>query len=39
MFPTGGWTFDNYADINSRVNLLQSLLNSVIFTAGVCSAP
>ncbi len=35
VFPTGGWTFDNYADINSRVNLLQSLLNSTIFTAGV----
>ena len=35
VFPTGGWTFDNYSDINSRVNLLQSLLNSTIFTAGV----
>ena len=35
VFPTGGWTFDNYVDINSRVNLLQSLLNSVIITSGV----
>ncbi len=35
IFPTGGWTFHNYADINSRVNLIQSLVNSTIFTAGV----
>ena len=35
VFPTGGWTFHNYVDINSRVNLLQSLLNSVIITSGV----
>jgi len=35
IFPTGGWTLDNYTDINSRVNLLQSLLNSVIVTSGV----
>ena len=34
-FPTGGLTLHNYADINSRVNLVQSLLNSGIFTGGV----
>jgi multiple sugar transport system permease protein len=35
IFPTGGWTLDNYSDINSRVHLWQSLLNSVVFTGGV----
>jgi multiple sugar transport system permease protein len=34
-FPTGGFTLHNYSQINSRVDLLQSLLNSVIFTGGV----
>ncbi len=34
-FPTGGLTLDNYKDINSRVDLLGSLLNSGIFTGGV----
>src|SRR4029079_1603728 len=34
-FPTGGWTLHNYAEINSRVDLVQSLLNSGIFTGGV----
>lgn len=34
-FPLGGLTLDNYTAINSRVDLLQSLLNSVIFTGGV----
>jgi multiple sugar transport system permease protein len=34
-FPTEGLTLQNYADINSRVNLAQSLLNSGIFTGGV----
>jgi multiple sugar transport system permease protein len=34
-FPTGGLTLDNYAQINSRVDLAQSLLNSGIFTGGV----
>jgi multiple sugar transport system permease protein len=33
--PLGGLTLSNYADINSRVNLGQSLLNSAIFTGGV----
>jgi multiple sugar transport system permease protein len=34
-FPTGGLTFDNYTEINSRVDLVRSLLNSGIFTGGV----
>ena len=35
LFPTSGYTLDNYTSINDRVNLLQSLANSGIFTAGV----
>jgi multiple sugar transport system permease protein len=34
-FPTSGLTLDNYRDINSRVDLLGSLVNSGIFTGGV----
>ena len=34
-FPTGGFTLDNYVQINSRVDLVQSLLNSAIVTGGV----
>ncbi len=34
-FPTGGLTFANYGEINSRVDLVRSLLNSGIFTGGV----
>ena len=34
-FPTGGFTLHNYTEINERVHLLQSLLNSAIFTGGV----
>lgn len=34
-FPTSGLTLQNYADINSRVALLRSLVNSGIFTGGV----
>jgi multiple sugar transport system permease protein len=34
-FPTGGFSLDNYTDINSRVNLVRSLVNSGIFTGGV----
>jgi multiple sugar transport system permease protein len=37
-FPVGGWTLNNYKEINSRVDLLQSLANSGIFTAGVILA-
>ncbi|MEU7870330.1 carbohydrate ABC transporter permease [Dactylosporangium sp. NPDC049140] len=33
--PSSGLTLHNYADINSRVDLLRSLLNSGIFTGGV----
>jgi multiple sugar transport system permease protein len=35
VFPTGGFTLDNYAQINDRMNLVQSLFNSGIFTGGV----
>ncbi|MGA9747538.1 MAG: carbohydrate ABC transporter permease [Nocardioides sp.] len=35
VLPTGGYTLDNYAQINARVDLAQSLLNSGIFTGGV----
>ena len=34
-FPIGGWTLDNYRQINERVDLLGSLVNSGIFTGGV----
>lgn len=34
-FPTDGFTLDNYVQINSRVDLVQSLLNSAIVTGGV----
>jgi multiple sugar transport system permease protein len=33
--PTHGVTLDNYAQINERVNLVRSLVNSGIFTGGV----
>ncbi len=33
--PTGNLTLDNYSDINERVDLLGSLVNSGIFTGGV----
>ncbi len=34
-FPTGGLTLDNYTQINERVDLVRSLVNSGIFTGGV----
>jgi multiple sugar transport system permease protein len=34
-FPRGGLTLDNYAQINGRVDLAQTLVNSGIFTGGV----
>ena len=34
-FPVDGWTLANYRDINSRVDLLRSLVNSGVFTGGV----
>jgi multiple sugar transport system permease protein len=33
--PTGDLTLRNYAQINDRVDLLQSMVNSGIFTGGV----
>lgn len=35
LFPTSGWTVDNFVAIDSRIDLIGSLLNSLIFTAGV----
>ena len=35
LFPTSGWTIDNVLAIDSRIDLVGSLLNSLIFTAGV----
>jgi multiple sugar transport system permease protein len=35
LLPTGGWTVDNFVAIDSRIDLMGSLLNSLIFTAGV----
>jgi multiple sugar transport system permease protein len=34
-FPTHGFTLNNYSQINQRVNLVRSLVNSGIFTGGV----
>ena len=34
-FPVDGWTLANYREINSRVDLVGSLVNSGIFTGGV----
>lgn len=35
LFPTSGWTVDNFIAIDSRIDLVGSLVNSLIFTAGV----
>ncbi|WP_144875343.1 carbohydrate ABC transporter permease [Microbacterium sp. 1.5R] len=35
LLPTGGWTVDNFIAIDSRIDLLGSLVNSLIFTVGV----
>jgi len=35
LFPTDGWTVDNFVAIDSRIDLAGSLVNSLIFTAGV----
>ena len=35
LLPTSGWTVGNFGAIDSRVDLVGSLLNSLIFTAGV----
>jgi multiple sugar transport system permease protein len=34
-FPTDGYTLGNYTEINKRVHLVRSLINSGIFTGGV----
>ncbi|MGX1583816.1 carbohydrate ABC transporter permease [Microbacterium sp. NPDC055502] len=35
LIPTGGWTVDNFIAIDSRIDLVGSLVNSMIFTLGV----
>jgi len=35
LIPTSGWTIGNFAAIDSRIDLVGSLVNSLIFTAGV----
>ncbi|MBZ2195258.1 carbohydrate ABC transporter permease [Occultella gossypii] len=35
LFPTDGWTTQNFTNVNARLDLAGSLLNSLIFTTGV----
>src|SRR5690606_33100314 len=35
LLPTSGWTLQNFVSIDSRIDLVGSLLNSLVFTAGV----
>lgn len=35
LIPSGGWTLQNFTDINSRIDLLGALGNSLVFTLGV----
>lgn len=35
LVPTGGWTLENFAAINERVDLVRTLVNSLVYTAGV----
>jgi multiple sugar transport system permease protein len=35
LLPTSGWTTENFAAIDSRIDLAGSLVNSLIMTAGV----
>lgn len=35
LLPTSGWTVENFVAIDSRIDLAGSLLNSLVFTAGV----
>lgn len=35
LLPTSGWTLDNFIAFDSRIDLVGSLLNSVIITAAV----
>lgn len=35
LVPTSGWTTQNFAQIDARIDLAGSLINSLVFTAGV----
>ena len=35
LVPTSGWTGDNFAQIDSRIDLVGSLVNSLVMTTGV----
>ncbi len=35
LVPTSGWTTQNFTQIDSRIDLAGSLVNSLVFTAGV----
>jgi len=35
LLPTDGWTLQNFVDINERISLLRSIVNSLVFTLGV----
>jgi multiple sugar transport system permease protein len=35
LVPTSGWTTENFAQIDSRIDLVGSLVNSLIMTTGV----
>ncbi|HYQ76843.1 carbohydrate ABC transporter permease [Cellulomonas sp.] len=35
LVPTSGWTTQNFAQIDARIDLAGSLVNSLVFTAGV----
>ena len=35
LMPTSGWTTENFAQIDSRIDLVGSLVNSLIMTTGV----
>lgn len=35
LVPTSGWTTDNFAQIDSRIDLVGSLVNSLVMTTGV----
>ncbi|MFT8357300.1 MAG: carbohydrate ABC transporter permease [Bifidobacterium aquikefiri] len=35
LFPMSGWTLNNFIAINSRISLLGSLFNSLVFVVGV----
>ena len=35
LVPTSGWTTNNFAQIDSRIDLVRSLVNSLVMTTGV----